>query len=1388
MANDWILELERTTKLSYIGGWVWVRTTYYQSAGTYYLGSYYENDQYAFLKEYPYTFLADHEYKIEIITQSALQDKVIKTFDGANPGNLDMQISLDANIAPKFYLYKRLKNQSPTVTLTSPTNNQTIKQGTDIDFKWSGSDSDGDALTYTLQVGTSAGASNIYNASVGSATSKKGISTSWAVGFYYWRVIANDGKGGVTTSAEGVFSLAQGRLVTLTKSNSVAYDTLLQELYPTTNYYNASSLAVGMASGYLSRSQIFFDFGAIPNDVVINSAFLNLYQAASSSGTRIYDVHPLTSAWQESIPTWNAPTPFNPFKKTSLTVGSAAGTISFDVKQLVQEMVNGTYANFGFLIKDSDETTNSTSKGFNSLDYTSNQPTLTIDYSIPTTGKKQVEYVGNNWSHNGGGTGVSLVLPAGTTAGDLLIASVNLASSATITPPSGWVTAVDTVVVGRRYAVYYKNMQPGETSYSFTSTANTEWNARILAYRNVKGVQTVKTNSYSSEAASFSPGNTYATTDNTMFVLVTQVSGNYSFNTPLNYNAAFNYISVSDPIAISNGYMHKKRSQATEDMYTRLVAQNAYGISSALVLDPFSNNPPTLTLTSPANNQTLSEGSTCKLEGTVSDVDAGQSLSVKYSIAGGPTQSITVGTSDGSNPKPFSKTLTYSQGRFWDGSTDVSGLLPAEASSIQIWANDGTDDSAKQTRNFTVVQEDGKIYVPVNVVSQSYLVSKMASPVRLSNGWLVGVVRGNSDNLLYVYVSKDNGKAWVFLTKSSIPSNNSFSVVSKGTFIYIFGTDSSYSVISVSWFNVAIYSNATYSNNLNLDSGNISWGSGLTASISPDGTKLWWGVSSKNSAYQNSFNIRAGSIPINADGTLGTPNAAQQLTSSNTSGQDYLDPSIFIRSGSVHILSSYQSAIFERYWNGVNWFTSTVFTSGNNLYPQSKPQIIGDANNKLYAVWHGTDVADSSNNYVRFNVATGSIWGTAKKLAKGTNASITSDKNGKVIITYEDGGYIKRIESSNEFSSFAGPFVDGVGTNPATFYDPTFQRDFSIPPTIYQAAGKVKYRGVLNLNKRPVVTLDTPDNQALTENSTLKVSGQAVDEDTGNIVSIFYKINSGPTQASASDISDGSTPILFDKRLTYRNKRIYLDATDIVGVDLPENTDHILTVWVEDNKQGKSLEVVRKFRVVWNRPPVINGEDKDLGIFMKPPSVNYSATDPEANTFTFSEYLNGKQIRSFAGVAGQQYTVEISHDAWIRLDLDAQHQIKIVATDSAGISSERIYTFTRTETHIEFMLEYGNPDIKADFTLDGMPLRVLMTLERYLPEGSSIESVKVCNNYLDNVPTWEDCTNAVKVNRGYLFTNKNKTAPEWAINLWVTINKGTARERVLVNGYGGAFD
>jgi hypothetical protein len=327
------------------------------------------------------------------------------------------------------------------------------------------------------------------------------------------------------------------------------------------------------------------------------------------------------------------------------------------------------------------------------------------------------------------------------------------------------------------------------------------------------------------------------------------------------------------------------------------------------------------------------------------------------------------------------------------------------------------------------------------------------------------------------------------------------------------------------------------------------------------------------------------------------------------------------------------------------------------------------------------------------------------------------------------------------------------------------------------------------VNNPPSLTLTSPaDNQVLSEGNTMPVQGTAGDTDNGNVVTVKYKINNGPTRAIASGVSDGSSPISFTRTLVYSNKRLWDGSTDIVGADLAEGVDHTLTVWAEDDQGGKSAEVTRKFRVIWNRPPTISGTNEDLGTIMVPPSKTYTVTEPEGNPFAITEKINGTVIRSFEGVAGREETVTIPHDLWIRLDLDTPHSLTVEATDSQGLTSTRTFTFVRTETHIEFMLDFDNPDVEAHFTLDGMPKRVLVTLERYLPPGSSIEFVKVCNNAMDEVPTWEDATAAVTAGRGYLFTNQEKIAENWRINIWVCIAKGTATERVRLDGYGGAFD
>ncbi|MED1793526.1 Ig-like domain-containing protein [Brevibacillus nitrificans] len=389
-------------------------------------------------------------------------------------------------------------------------------------------------------------------------------------------------------------------------------------------------------------------------------------------------------------------------------------------------------------------------------------------------------------------------------------------------------------------------------------------------------------------------------------------------------------------------------------------------------------------------------------------------------------------------------------------------------------------------------------------------------------------------------------------------------------------------------------------------------------------------------------------------------------------------------------------------------------------------------------------------------------------------------------ISYNDGTYsgsLSKIGSSASSCSLNNGIYQSIATG--SYGGTVWTSDTRTYANYYQYTVTVTYVD----NRNPALTLSAPaDNQTLAEGSSYLIGGHASDADSGNVMTVMYKINNGTARALASGVSDGSSSLTFDKALKYSNKRLWDGSTNVSGDELAENIDHILTVWSEDNQGGKSAETNRKFRVIWNRPPTISGEDDDLGTLLVPPTIEYSAVDPEGNTFTFTEYLNGQEIRSFAGVGNKEYTVQISHDAWIRLDLDVQHQIKIKATDSAGLSSERIYTFTRTETHIEFMLNFDSPDVQGHFILDGMPQRVLVTLERYIPEGAVIESVKVCNNALDASPTWEDATSAVKSNRGFVFTNTNKTDENWAINIWVIIAKGTATERVRLNGYGGAFD
>ncbi|MGW9128140.1 Ig-like domain-containing protein [Paenibacillus chitinolyticus] len=336
--------------------------------------------------------------------------------------------------------------------------------------------------------------------------------------------------------------------------------------------------------------------------------------------------------------------------------------------------------------------------------------------------------------------------------------------------------------------------------------------------------------------------------------------------------------------------------------------------------------------------------------------------------------------------------------------------------------------------------------------------------------------------------------------------------------------------------------------------------------------------------------------------------------------------------------------------------------------------------------------------------------------------------------------------------------------------------------TAVDKAGNQSQKTVnFSINKLPTLTLTSPpNNQTLTENSTMSVQGSATDVDSGNVVTVKYKINNGPTRALQSGVSNGSTPISFAKNLTFKGKRMWDGAVDVVGVDLAENVNHTLEVWAEDDQGGKSTVVTRTFKVIWNRPPVISDSNRDLGILETPPTVNYSVTDPEGNPFTVTEKIDGVVVRSFAGVTGRQETFQISPDAWLKLEPSVLHTLTIEATDDQGAKSTRIYTLTRLENQLSF-------EIETPWTTDVAAQRVLLTMDMSLPPGA-VFVAEACNNAFDATPTWEDISFNARYGRGYVFQNNQKTASAWGVSIRVHIEKGTATDPITVKGFGGAFD
>ena len=202
--------------------------------------------------------------------------------------------------------------------------------------------------------------------------------------------------------------------------------------------------------------------------------------------------------------------------------------------------------------------------------------------------------------------------------------------------------------------------------------------------------------------------------------------------------------------------------------------------------------------------------------------------------------------------------------------------------------------------------------------------------------------------------------------------------------------------------------------------------------------------------------------------------------------------------------------------------------------------------------------------------------------------------------------------------------------------------------------------------------------------------------------------------------------------------------------------------------------------VIHNQPPVISGQNADLGVKREGFTYEYSVTDPDNDVVNVVEKIDGTPFNTRNNVPlGEPLTLSVGGNTFTELS-NARHTIEIVATDSAANSATRTLTFTKAIN--SFVITLAEP-----LEAVSQPTRCNIKVNRDIPAGGTFK-VEACNNPYDVAPIWEDCTNAVIAGLAHVFKNKTNTAVQFGLNIRVTVERGDALTACWVSGIGGNFE
>lgn len=170
-------------------------------------------------------------------------------------------------------------------------------------------------------------------------------------------------------------------------NSSKIYDTyvLSGSSYSDSNFY--SDEVVTMATGHGSQGtyRSYIKFNGLTNEIdnkYVSSAKLTLYETASSVKGQTVEAHSVTQSWYANKITWNNKPSYRQASLDTVTTSGTAGSSKvFDITKFAQCIANGTYNNYGLVLKNSSEVSGTFSQFYSTRNSNlSRRPKLSIVY------------------------------------------------------------------------------------------------------------------------------------------------------------------------------------------------------------------------------------------------------------------------------------------------------------------------------------------------------------------------------------------------------------------------------------------------------------------------------------------------------------------------------------------------------------------------------------------------------------------------------------------------------------------------------------------------------------------------------------------------------------------------------------------------------------------------------------------------------------------------------------------------------------------------------------------------------------------------------------------------------------------------------------------------